>query len=172
MLSFLSPQLLLQRIQSLLVSLSFHDLLFSLLHYEQCSISTVCGEFLFINGGETMVVSTLNYPGNYTNNAKCFYGIICSAKNVKLTMNFTAFDVEPSTNCSNDVVIIHDGTRLDSPVLDRICGARASLKKAPIYVSSGVKFLLQFHTNDKITRKGFQAAVSCPCKAFVFELMM
>lgn len=118
-----------------------------------------------MTAGETMAISTLNYPNNYTNNEKCTYGFICTTKNVKtLTMNFTTFDVEASNNCTNDVVKVFDGTRLDSPILARMCGKRANLNPKPVFKSSSPKFMVQFNTNDKITGTGFEVAVSCPCK--------
>ena len=120
---------------------------------------------------ETMTVSTLNYPDNYTNSEKCFFGFICTTKNTKLNMTFDTFNVESSANCSKDMAVVYDGNRVDSPVMGKLCGPKSGLGRTAFRASSS-KMLLRFHTDATVTDKGFQVTVSCPGKSHIFEFVV
>lgn len=108
-----------------------------------------------------MILESPNYPKPYNNRDYCVYAVVCERPNVKLTLNFTAFELEDSKNCLNDYVVVRDGTRTNSTVLGHFCGT--TVKKNPI-ISSGQRLMLNLFTNANITKKGFQATVSCPGK--------
>lgn len=120
---------------------------------------TVCGEVNLMGPGESMQTSTFNYPDNYTNGDTCFFGFVCSRQKTRLTMKFDGFQVENSKNCSKDVAIIRDGTRLTSKILASLCGPMPS---KTTYLSSGPKMMITFKTDASQTDKGFQVTVTCP----------
>ena len=116
-----------------------------------------------MNETDTMWAKTTNYPNNYNNNQQCYYAFYCTTANTKPKLVFTDFEVQSSTDCSKDVVIVKDGTNIHSPELARLCGPKSGLASAQ-FTASGQKMLINFKSDSTITDKGFKAKVTCSRK--------
>eukprot|EP00079_Xenopus_tropicalis_P009796 XP_002934118.1 PREDICTED: astacin-like metalloendopeptidase [Xenopus tropicalis] len=93
-----------------------------------------------------------NYPSPYPNNASCVW--LIRIPQGQVTLQFVAFDVQPSANCTSDYVRVFDGASKSSPVLlKRACG-RAQL---PVLISSARRMLVEFVSDAKHTAFGFKA---------------
>ena len=118
-----------------------------------------CGELDSIGPGEAITLRTTNYPGNYTNNQKCIWAVTCIGSKSPLTLNFTTFNVQNSTNCVKDFVHIKDGTRTNSTLLATLCGPSLA---TTVYKSTGPQLQVNMITDASVVQKGFEAVVSCP----------
>lgn len=124
-----------------------------------CFVTIACGEFNTISGGETVTLMSPNFPKNYNNKEYCVYAVVCEQAGVRLTMNIVSFDIEQSAGCRKDYMFIQDGIRKNSTSLGNYCGS--TIPKNPI-VSSGPRLMVNFLTNNNVTKTGFNATVSCP----------
>ncbi|XP_078540843.1 astacin-like metalloendopeptidase [Lissotriton helveticus] len=98
-------------------------------------------------------VTSENYPENYPASLDCGY-YISAPSGMKITLEFTDFDLEPSMPiCRSDKLIIYNGLTNKDPLIGRYCGS------GPVQsvVSSGNSLLLQFHSDSSVQKKGFQA---------------
>ncbi|XP_053305218.1 embryonic protein UVS.2-like [Spea bombifrons] len=112
----------------------------------------VCSTLLPDSTGS--LIST-NYPSNYPNNAKCYW--LIRTPSDKVFLQFSAFDVQRSADCTSDYFKVYDGANTSSPVLlDRACGAG----QVPSLVSSASMMLLEFVSDRQTTATGFKATYS------------
>ena len=63
------------------------------------------------------------YPSRYLPNRDCKYSINAPS-NKQILLNFDFFELERSTNCRNDYILITEGTEGDETSLGRYCGRR------------------------------------------------
>ena len=122
---------------------------------------TECGEFDNIGPGEAITLQSTNFPSNYNNNEKCIWAVVCDNSKDPLTLNFTSFALENSTNCVKDFVHVKDGTRINSTNLAILCGPSL---RVTTYKSTGPRIQVTMTTNGAINAAGFSAVVSCPRK--------
>ncbi|KAM4018153.1 astacin-like metalloendopeptidase isoform 1-T1 [Anomaloglossus baeobatrachus] len=92
------------------------------------------------------------YPDLYPNLSDCIT-TIWAPEGYQIVLNFTTFDVEYSSSCLYDYLIINDGGRTDSPLLGRFC----SNKPIPTVVSTGNVLLLQFCSDNWLNMAGYTA---------------
>ena len=74
------------------------------------------------------------YPSRYLPNRDCKYSINAPSGK-QILLNFDFFDLERSTNCRNDYILITEGTEGDETSLGRYCGRR---RPNTIRTTSGV----------------------------------
>uniref|UniRef100_A0A8C4JWH3 Metalloendopeptidase n=1 Tax=Dromaius novaehollandiae TaxID=8790 RepID=A0A8C4JWH3_DRONO len=97
--------------------------------------------------------SSVNYPSPYPNNSNCLW-LIRIPQN-KVFLQFEAFDLQLSSDCSSDYVKIYNGNSKNSPVLlDKYCGKGP----LPSLVASGSTMLIEFASDETITATGFRAS--------------
>ncbi|XP_052697133.1 cubilin-like isoform X2 [Crassostrea angulata] len=97
--------------------------------------------------------SSPSYPNAYPANKECVYTINQSPGSV-VTLSFTAFDLEGSTNCIYDYLTVYDGGSVQSPLLGRFCGAQI-----PAPVSSTQNMMtVKFVTDGSQHNTGFMAS--------------
>uniref|UniRef100_A0A8C6YXY7 Metalloendopeptidase n=1 Tax=Nothoprocta perdicaria TaxID=30464 RepID=A0A8C6YXY7_NOTPE len=95
--------------------------------------------------------SSVNYPSPYPNNSHCLW-LIRIPQN-KVFLQFEAFDLQLSSDCSSDYVKIYNGNSKNSPVLlDKYCGKGP----LPSLVASGSTMLIEFSSDDNVTATGFR----------------
>ncbi|XP_069077871.1 embryonic protein UVS.2-like [Pleurodeles waltl] len=112
-----------------------------------------CGIYSTLLTTQRGTVMSTNKPSSYPNNAKCMYLIRVPV--YKVFLQFDAFDLQSSPNCSSDYLTIYDGNNKASPVLLRkACGTR----QLPPFTSTGKEMLLEFVTDGSITANGFRAS--------------
>ncbi|XP_056384178.1 embryonic protein UVS.2-like [Hyla sarda] len=112
----------------------------------------VCSSVIPGDSGELVSPS---YPSNYPNNYNCSW--LIRTPNSQVFLEFKAFDVQSSANCSSDYIRVYDGPSRSSPLLlDRTCGSG----KMPSLVASGTVMLVDFVTDSSVTATGFKASFS------------
>ena len=123
---------------------------------KRCEIlRSICSRTLRRPAGE------LKYPNDdspeYAFNEKCAWIIRTNATEI-LNVTFTKFDLEESTDCSNDFLQIHDGNSLASQMIGRFCGQNLPLD-GTILSSHNVLFFW-FKSNNATNRPGFEMSWS------------
>lgn len=74
---------------------------------------------------------------------------------LKIFLQFEAFDLQPSPDCSSDYIKIYNGNSKNSPILlDKYCGKGP----LPSLVASGSTMLVEFASDESITATGFRAS--------------
>ncbi|NXK39824.1 UVS2 protein, partial [Piprites chloris] len=97
--------------------------------------------------------SSVNYPSPYPNNSNCLW--LIRIRRSKVFLQFEAFDLQPSSDCSSDYIKIYNGNSRNSPVLlDKYCGKGP----LPSLVASGSTMLVEFASDESITATGFKAS--------------
>ncbi|XP_069823945.1 embryonic protein UVS.2-like [Dendropsophus ebraccatus] len=114
-----------------------------------------CGLCRGLLTNSTGTIISSNYPNQYPSDTSCVYLIRIPSNQIFL--QFSAFDVQSSPNCTSDYIRIYDGADRSAPLLlDRSCGAGQML---PL-VSTGNKMLIEFSSDDKMGANGFKASYS------------
>nr|XP_054763266.1 blastula protease 10-like [Lytechinus pictus] len=114
------------------------------------------GEFVGSCGGYfsalTGTLASPNYPADYSNNAVCYYTMVAPAgRRIELTIHH--LDVEPSTECEGDYVIVNPGSGIE--VLMRLCGSQAP---GGTFISLQNWLQIRFRSDSSGTRSGFTAS--------------
>ncbi|XP_071111697.1 cubilin-like [Haliotis cracherodii] len=109
------------------------------------------------NTTEGTLISPLASSGLYHNNLDCRYTMLTSYTQTKVTVTVNAFDLESpsysSGSCDNDYIYFSDGSYTSG----RYCGAIAAGTTFTWYTNAR-QFDFVFHTNNKISRQGFNAS--------------
>ncbi|XP_075684851.1 cubilin [Rhinoderma darwinii] len=116
--------------------------------YVSINVSTAC-DVTYTEA--TGVFTSPNYPNNYPTNRECVYTISVEV-NKQITLNFSNFILERSTNCTKDYVEIRDGSFATSPLLGRFC-----LEGPPPIISHSNKLWVKFRSDSASTFSGFEA---------------
>uniref|UniRef100_A0A8C3BKB3 Metalloendopeptidase n=1 Tax=Cairina moschata TaxID=8855 RepID=A0A8C3BKB3_CAIMO len=99
--------------------------------------------------------SSVNYPSPYPNNSNCLW--LIRIRRSKIFLQFEAFDLQTSSDCSSDYIKVYNGNSKNSPVLlDKYCGKGP----LPSVVASGSTMLVEFATDETVTATGFRASYS------------
>ncbi|NP_445784.3 cubilin precursor [Rattus norvegicus] len=113
-----------------------------------------CGGRIMTDSSDT-IFSPL-YPHNYLHNQNCSWIIEAQPPFNHITLSFTHFQLQNSTDCTRDFVEILDGNDYDAPVQGRYCGF--SLPH-PI-ISFGNALTVRFVTDSTRSFEGFRAIYS------------
>ncbi|XP_075044475.1 embryonic protein UVS.2-like isoform X2 [Mixophyes fleayi] len=97
-------------------------------------------------------ITSPGYPNLYPNLSDCI-STIWAPEGYQIVLNFTAFDLEYSSTCLYDYLIINDGGRRDSPLLGRYCRD----VRIPTITSTSNALLLEFHSDSWFNRAGYTA---------------
>lgn len=97
-------------------------------------------------------VSSPCYPDPYPNLSDCITAI-WAPEGYQVVLNFTTFDVEYSSSCLYDYLLIYDGGRTDSPLLGRYCWNGP----IPTIISTGNALLLEFRSDNWFNMGGYTA---------------
>ncbi|XP_072333728.1 scavenger receptor cysteine-rich domain-containing protein DMBT1-like [Scyliorhinus torazame] len=81
-----------------------------------------------------------SYPEPYPNNAKCIWYIQVANRH-RITLNLDGFQLEVSSQCTNDYVAIYDGASTKSPLIATVCSGsnhvfRSSSNTMTVYFKS------------------------------------
>ncbi|KAG6453574.1 hypothetical protein O3G_MSEX008219 [Manduca sexta] len=114
---------------------------------------------LYSCGGHvnTSTVITSNEFENYHENLNCTW-IIEAPANKIVVLKFLYIDIEDSSDCTNDFLVVYDGLTKDAyNRLALLCGNMST--SATVLRSSGSALILQFITDSSYQSKGFKAEV-------------
>ncbi|KAK0071942.1 hypothetical protein PV325_012125 [Microctonus aethiopoides] len=105
-------------------------------------------------------IHSANYPKNYPNSQNCEWFIQVD-KNHAINFTFIDFDIEDTTNCTDDYVKIFDGPTRNDVELGTFC----TNVLPPSIISSGNVLLVVMRTDNLISAKGFKAQFERTCGA-------
>lgn len=126
------------------------------------TLNTPCGGALTAPLGE---IYSPNYPKNYGPNETCEWQItVDPSHNIDLTL--IDFDLEPSEDCSKDVMYIFDGEVEDAEkILLKSCGN--SMPNQTIYTTTSNKALVVLKTDSTEEYKGFRLNYTTSCGSHI-----
>ncbi|KAE8596094.1 hypothetical protein XENTR_v10015965 [Xenopus tropicalis] len=96
------------------------------------------------------ILESLNYPNSYPHNQQCNWTIQATLGNT-INYTFTTFNVEGYFSC-NDYVQLYDGPDKQARLIGTYCGNQLP----PSGTTTGTSLHVVFHSDDTITRPGFQ----------------
>ena len=112
-------------------------------------IFSVCGGMLFAPSG---FIRSPNYPQPYKHKAKCVWKIRVPIGNT-ITVNFTVLDIESSSGCRYDNVLVRDGYNDSAAQIVRLCGAS---RPTTVFKSTGHTLYIAFTSDTSINGRGFE----------------
>ncbi|XP_069481361.1 embryonic protein UVS.2-like [Ambystoma mexicanum] len=98
-------------------------------------------------------ISSPFYPNVYHSNMDCDFYILAPV-GYKVSLSFTTFNIEADATCAYDNLSIFNGAKTTSQRVGKYCGT--NLVPPPV-TSTGNSLLLQFHSDESLNLKGFQA---------------
>lgn len=111
--------------------------------------STVCGgTFTKMSG----VIKSPRYPKKYPEDVMCQWVIKLSPQ-YKIRLEFMYLQVEKSTSCQYDFVLVMDGLPTSPTTLGRFCGNSSK----PVVDSTSSEMTVFFKSDMSVTDKGFEA---------------
>ena len=110
--------------------------------------TTTCAGTFYDSGGPTV---------NYNDNEDFTYTFNPGTTGAKIMADFSAFDVEPETNCDYDWLKVFNGPDITSPLLGTFCGTTIP---GPFESTSG-PLTFQFHSDYSVNHTGWVADISC-----------
>jgi len=95
----------------------------------------------------------------YSNNESSVVTITPSIPENRIKVDFLEFDLENSTDCSNDRLTIYDGNSITAPLLGTYCGS--TLPPEVMASNSEGALTFEFQSNGSVTGNGWLALLSC-----------
>ncbi|XP_053304519.1 astacin-like metalloendopeptidase [Spea bombifrons] len=143
--------LLVATTNGLLVEFAYEETL-PVFDFKATYSSVSCGGTYTADNG---TITSPDYPNLYPNFADCV-STIWAPQGFRILLNFATFDLEYSSSCLYDYLIINDGGRPNAPELGRFCWD----VHIPPILSTGNALLLQFHTDSWFNKAGYRADYS------------
>ncbi|XP_040197485.1 high choriolytic enzyme 1-like [Rana temporaria] len=113
-------------------------------------LSNACNGMVMLTAPQGVITSP-NFPNNYTNNAYCYWNIITT--NSRLNITFTDFDIDGDMNsCTTDKLQIFKGKYLFAAYLNLFCGPTVP----PSIILQGNAMQVIFISDSAVSRKGFR----------------
>ncbi|KAM5235406.1 cubilin [Ctenodactylus gundi] len=118
-----------------------------------------CGSHYVTSSFDT--ISSPLFPAKYPNNQNCIWLIEAQPPFNHITLSFTRFGLQSSTECARDYLEILDGNHQDAPVRGRYCG---SSMPHPI-TSFSSALMLRFVSDSRFNSDGFHAVYAASMSA-------
>ena len=120
-----------------------------------------CGDDIRIANSLQNFISSPFYPKPYKNNMNCIWSIQAEP-NYHINIEFTSrFDIEQSTNCTNDYVLFEAKEAENKwRTLNRLCGIKLDTNLLKIQSNHA---RITFRSNENLTADGFQFKVGREC---------
>lgn len=131
---------------------------FTVKNYES---NQTCGDDFTLTNFLQRYISSPFYPNPYRNNLNCVWTVEVNS-NYHMNIEFSSrFDIEQSTNCTNDMLIIEEkeADKKWRPLGKPLCG----IKLPNSIKTQSNKIQITFKTNQNVTGDGFQFKVSREC---------
>ncbi|CAB3228775.1 unnamed protein product [Arctia plantaginis] len=113
--------------------------------------SKSCGGILDAEEG-SIAYPLSNTTATYNHDAQCAW-VIHTAPEKVINVTFSKFNVEPSLECNNDFLQIHDGRKSSSQLIGRFCGS--TFPKGGNIVSTHNNLYFWFHSDRTVAKSGF-----------------
>jgi len=115
------------------------------------------------SASNSTIITSPNYPLSYSDNMECTWHVAIENKlsGHVLKVLFNDFELQQDkdlslTRCPFDNLTFYDGLSESSLFLGSFCG---TVHPEVIY-STGINMLIKFHTDSKMTFRGFNISVS------------
>uniref|UniRef100_A0A671XF34 Cubilin n=1 Tax=Sparus aurata TaxID=8175 RepID=A0A671XF34_SPAAU len=128
--------------------------------------STACGATITTDDIGGAIVSP-RYPLQYPPSQNCSWIIRAQEPFNHVTLSFTDFELEMTSNCSRDAVEILDGDNYQAPSIGRYCGSLPH----PV-TSFSNSLVVNFVSDQSVSRKGFRATYSASTSSCGGDLVM
>ncbi len=125
-------------------------------------ISVISDTFIMTNQTIYTCTGTFLDPGgnyNYGNNQNFTTTFEPSQPGGQVSVQFTEFNLELSTNCANDYLMIYNGRSIFSPLIGKFCGTASPGTVVADNQYGALTFV--FKSNTSIGASGWSAMVSC-----------
>ncbi|XP_072278174.1 embryonic protein UVS.2-like [Pyxicephalus adspersus] len=114
-----------------------------------------CGLCRTLLSGSSGSLTSSNYPNKYPSASSCLW--LIRAPSNQVLLEFSAFDVQASPDCTSDYLRIYDGPTTSSPLLvTKACGSG----QLPPMISTKNTMLLEFVSDNTTEATGFKASYS------------
>ncbi len=110
--------------------------------------TTTCNGTFYDSGGQA---------ANYNDNESFTYTFNPGTTGAKIKAVFSAFDIEPETNCGYDWLKVYDGPDITSPLLGTFCGSSVP---GPFESTTG-PLTFSFNSDYSVNFSGWVADISC-----------
>ena len=107
---------------------------------------------------------------DYGNMQDLVMTIMPDTEEALVTVNFNSFSIEANANCDYDWLKIYDGINTNAPLLGTWCGTNAPNEIVASNDAGALTF--QFHSDQSVTRPGWEAVVSCTSTVNMNEVKM
>ncbi len=97
--------------------------------------------------------------GNYSSNLNYTTTFYPSQSGSMISVDFSSFQLETSTNCVNDYLAIYNGVDANAPLIDKYCGTSSPGVVTAENESGALTFV--FKSNASFNGSGWVAEVSC-----------
>ncbi len=117
--------------------------------------SSYCSGVTTINTNDNGTITDGSGTNNYCDNMDCQW-LIQPPQAASVTLNFTAFDLEPASSDGKtifDAVEVYDGTSTSAPLLGRFAGSNTP----PAVTSTTGSMFIRFHSDLFENRQGWSA---------------
>ena len=102
--------------------------------------------------GSSGFIRSPNYPQPYRHRATCVWIITVADGNI-ITFNVTDLDIEASTTCRYDNVLIRDGYNNSAAQIVRLCGTN---RPVTLFKSTGNRLYVSFSSDATVNGRGFE----------------
>lgn len=100
-----------------------------------------------------------NFNKNYNNNENYTMTFYPATSGAAIEAEFQVFDVEPSSNCNYDYLIIYNGSNTLAPVVGTYCGTDSPGTIESTATDGALTF--KFHSDYADTYPGWEATIHC-----------
>ena len=105
---------------------------------------------------------------NYGDSQDMVMTILPDTEEALVTINFNSFSIEDNASCDYDWLKIYDGINTNATLLGTWCGTNAPDEIIASNDAGALTF--QFHSDQSVTRPGWEAVVSCTSTVDVSEI--
>lgn len=100
------------------------------------------------------IIYSPNYPQNYDSNEHCEW-LLRTEPSHSISLRFTDFDLETTTNCTDDWVKVYDGSQKnEQKLLSTLCGTELP---SALFKSVNNELLIVMESDTQYEAKGFSA---------------
>lgn len=119
----------------------------------------MCEGLLYDSGGP---------DADYGNSQDLVMTILPDTEEALVTVNFNSFSIEANASCDYDWLKIYDGINTNAQLLGIWCGTNAPDEIIASNDAGALTF--QFHSDQSVTRPGWEAVVSCTSTVNMSEI--
>nr|XP_006821476.1 PREDICTED: uncharacterized protein LOC102807740 [Saccoglossus kowalevskii] len=102
--------------------------------------------------GEILTLTSPKYPSNYPSFADCKWVLTAPPGDYLIELRIQSLEIERTMSCIYDSLVINDGSRSSSPLLEKLCG----VKYPDVIQSTGSNIYIHFYSDSSTEKSGFE----------------